>query len=34
MRDLDFDTLDALWDAAKAEGGAAVAQGTEEERAR
>src|SRR5213075_1397906 len=26
MRDLDFDTLDSLWDAAKAEGRSAVAQ--------
>jgi tetrapyrrole methylase family protein/MazG family protein len=34
MRDLDFDTLDALWDAAKAEGRSAVAQATEEERSR
>jgi tetrapyrrole methylase family protein/MazG family protein len=34
MRDLDFDTLDALWDAAKAEGRAAAVQATEEERAR
>ena len=34
MRDLDFDTLDALWDAAKAEHRSAVAQATEEERSR
>jgi hypothetical protein len=34
MRDLGFDTLDALWDAAKAEGRAAAVQATEEERAR
>jgi uncharacterized protein YabN with tetrapyrrole methylase and pyrophosphatase domain len=34
MRDLDFDTLDALWDAAKAEGRSAVAQAAEEERSR
>ena len=34
MRDLDFDTLDALWDAAKAEQRSAVAQATEEERSR
>ena len=34
MRDLDFDTLDALWDAAKAEHRSAVAQAAEEERSR
>ncbi|HYN69296.1 MAG TPA: nucleoside triphosphate pyrophosphohydrolase [Candidatus Eisenbacteria bacterium] len=32
MRDLDFDTLDALWDAAKAEQRSAVAHAAEEER--
>jgi len=34
MRDLDFDTLDALWDAAKAEYRSALAQAAQEERAR
>ena len=34
MRDLDFDTLDALWDAAKVEHRSAVAQAAEEERSR